>query len=186
MQVLLIRHAIAEDREVFREQTHLDDSERPLTSKGRTKMKKAARGLRNCAGQVHVLATSPLVRAVATARIVSKRCAYPFPTEVEALSPDRDPREFLAWLARSRPAPVEPSGGHEDPGEGRADSMIIAAVGHEPHLSRFIGWSVTGRDDPLGTLKKGGACMLRFDQEVAAGAAAIEWLLQAGQLRRLG
>ncbi len=179
MQVLLIRHAIAEEREAFRQRTDLDDSERPLTSEGRSKMKKSARGLRKYAGEVHVLATSPLVRAVETARIVTKRCAFPLPVEVEALAPDRDPGDFIAWLAQAQSA-------RDERVEGRADPLTVAAVGHEPHLSRFIGWSVTGRDGPLGALKKGGACMLRFDEKVAAGEAAIDWLLQPGQLRRLG
>ena len=43
MKLLLIRHAIAEEREDFA-RTGKDDRLRPLTDEGRKKMKQAARG----------------------------------------------------------------------------------------------------------------------------------------------
>ena len=45
MQLLVIRHAIAEDREVFGNEGR-PDSDRPLTEYGRRRMRKNARGLR--------------------------------------------------------------------------------------------------------------------------------------------
>ena len=48
MKLLLIRHAIAEEREDFA-RTGKDDRLRPLTDEGRKKMKQAARGLRKIA-----------------------------------------------------------------------------------------------------------------------------------------
>jgi phosphohistidine phosphatase len=178
MRLLLIRHAIAEDRESFRARGGLEDGERPLLDEGRARMKKAARGLRQYGGEVQQLATSPYVRAVATARIIVKRAGFPEALEVEALLPDRHPSEFLAWLAGNPPEARE---------AGRsASDRFVAAVGHEPHLSRLIAWCVTGREAPLGELRKGGGCLLRFDAEVAGGRATLEWLLKAGQLRRMG
>jgi phosphohistidine phosphatase len=178
MRLLLIRHAIAEDRENFRERIGLEDGARPLTDKGRARMKEAARGLRQYKGGVQQFATSPYVRAVDTARIIVKRAGFPDAVEVEAMLPDRHPSEFLAWLAGNLPEARE---------AGRtASDRFVAAVGHEPHLSRLIAWCVTGREAPLGELRKGGGCLLRFDAEVAGGRATLEWLLKAGQLRRLG
>jgi len=179
MRLLLIRHAIAQDREAFRQRTGLEDGERPLCDKGRMRMKKAARGLRQYASAVQHFATSPYVRAVSTARIVAKRAAFPEPVEVAALLPDQHPRDFLAWLVQTRLDALESRG-------KKATDPIIAAVGHEPHLSQLIAWCVTAREAPLGELRKGGACLLRFDAEIAGGQGAIEWLLKAGQLRRVG
>lgn len=179
MRLLLIRHAIAQDREFFRQQGGLDDGERPLRDKGRLRMRKAARGLRPYAAEVQQLLTSPYARAVSTARIVMKRAGFPEPVEVEALLPDTHPREFLAWLNRARPDASKPA-------DEESARTMIAAVGQEPHLSRLIAWCLTGRDAPLGELKKGGACLLRFDAQVAGGQGVIEWLLKAGQLRRIG
>ena len=177
MRLLLIRHAIAQDREAFRQRGGLEDGERPLCDKGRARMKKVAHGLRRYTADVQHFATSPYLRAVSTARIVVKQAAFPQPIEVAALLPDRHPREFLAWLVKIRQNRQMSTG-------NRATQPIIAAIGHEPHLSRLIAWCVAEREAPLGELKKGGACLLRFDAELVGGQAVIEWLLKAGQLRR--
>jgi phosphohistidine phosphatase len=179
MRLLLIRHAIAQDREVFKERGGLDDGERPLRRKGRARMKKGAHGLSRYADEVQQFATSPYARAASTARIVVKHASFPEPVEVEALLPDRHPRELLAWLLQFQPKAAEPE-------DAPAVRPIVAAVGHEPHLSRTMAWCLTGRETPLGELKKGGACLLRFDGKVERGQGVLEWVLTAGQLRRLG
>ena len=51
MNFLVIRHAIAEDREAWA-LTGVSDDERPLTEAGRRKMKRAVRGLQ--IGRAHV------------------------------------------------------------------------------------------------------------------------------------
>ena len=66
MKLLLVRHAIAEEREEF-ERTGEPDDQRPLTSEGRKKMKRAAAGLGELVNKVDILATSPLARAQQTA-----------------------------------------------------------------------------------------------------------------------
>ena len=63
MDLLVIRHAIAEDREVFAG-TGKDDSLRPLTDRGRERMQEGARGLVRLVDRLDVLATSPLTRAI--------------------------------------------------------------------------------------------------------------------------
>ena len=62
MQLLVIRHAIAVEREDFA-RTGKDDRLRPLTDEGRKKMKQGAKGLRQLAPRIDLLATSPLTRA---------------------------------------------------------------------------------------------------------------------------
>src|SRR5262249_31041428 len=69
MKLLLIRHAIAEEREDFA-RTGKDDRLRPLTDEGRKRMKQAARGLLETLPEIDLLATSPLTRAAQTGAIV--------------------------------------------------------------------------------------------------------------------
>lgn len=68
-------------------------------------------------------------------------------------------------------------------------NMLVVAVGHEPHLSGAISWFLAGaaaaRPRALLELKKGGACLIEFPDEIAAGAACLRWLLQPKQLRAL-
>jgi phosphohistidine phosphatase len=66
----VIRHAPAADRAEFAK-TGKDDSERPLTDDGKTKMRRAARGLRSLVPKLDLLASSPYVRAHETAEIVA-------------------------------------------------------------------------------------------------------------------
>ncbi len=74
MRLLVIRHGPAGDRDEFAK-TGKDDSERPLTTDGKAKMRRAARGLRALVPHIDVLASSSHVRAHQTARIVAG--AYP-------------------------------------------------------------------------------------------------------------
>src|SRR4051812_39404978 len=66
MDLLIVRHGIAEDKETFGESGQSDDL-RALTPKGRKKMARVARGLRAVEPSVALFASSPLVRARQTA-----------------------------------------------------------------------------------------------------------------------
>lgn len=167
MQVLVIRHAIAEDPDAFAA-SGLDDTQRPLTPRGRRRMRLGVRGLRAVVRRVDLLASSPLVRARQTADIVAASYRRAERAEVEALAPDAAPAVFLEWLATQT---------------GRD---VVAVVGHEPSLSAFVTWLVAGRTDPVIELKKGAVCLVDFPGPVAAGRGVIRWALTPGQLRRLG
>ncbi len=69
MKLLVMRHAIAMDREEFARSGNPDDL-RPLTARGARRMKRVAKGLRAQIESLDHLATSPLTRAVETAEIV--------------------------------------------------------------------------------------------------------------------
>jgi phosphohistidine phosphatase len=58
-------------------------------------------------------------------------------------------------------------------------------VGHEPDLSQWAGWALTGRSQSLLALKKAGACLLEFEGRPEARKGRLLWLLTAGQLRKL-
>ena len=172
MNLLVIRHAIAEDKEAFAASGRSDD-QRPLTESGRSKMRRAAEGLRLTCPRVAVLASSPLLRARETADIVAPAFRIARVELVEALRPDRPFEELTAWLRRR----IAPNHGGED--------GTVAIVGHEPHLSGLITWLMTSGTDSRIELKKGGACLLRFDRAPAAGEATLRWALTPSQLRGL-
>lgn len=68
MNLYLIRHAIAVDEG---DPEYAQDSLRPLTEKGRKKMRQIARGLRALGAEFDLIVSSPYVRARETAEILS-------------------------------------------------------------------------------------------------------------------
>ena len=166
MHLLIVRHAIAEDRESFATSGQ-DDSLRPLTKEGRKKMRASAPGLRSAAPAVDVLATSPFVRAVETADIVAAAFRRPATHTVDALTPERSPSDFVDWMHTLQGADV------------------VAVVGHEPHLGRLVSWLTSARKQPFLELKKGGACLLDLGSAPAPGTARLLWMLTPKQLRRI-
>ncbi len=151
MKLLLIRHAIAEDREDFA-RTGADDALRPLTKTGRKRMKQCARGLVRLAPRMDILATSPLVRAVDTAEIVASAYDGLGIVQIAALSPLKAPPALLEWVKQQPP------------------DATVALVGHEPGLSTFVSWMLTGLQEPFLTLKKGGGCLLEVGEEISRGS----------------
>jgi phosphohistidine phosphatase len=171
MNLLVIRHAIAEDKELFAKTGRSDDL-RPLTEEGRSKMRRVAEGLRIVVPRLALLASSPLVRARETAEIVAPGFKMARAEIVEALRPDRPFDAFLDWL-RQRAAPND------------EDDRRIAVVGHEPHLGGLVTWLMTGTNDSRLELKKGAACLLHFERTPGAGEAVLQWALTPSHLRRL-
>jgi phosphohistidine phosphatase len=165
MKLLLIRHAVAEEREDFA-RTGKDDSLRPLTDEGRKKMKQAARGLKSLVPEVDLLATSPLTRAAQTAAILDSVYGGLNEVEIDELAPEVSPVEFLSWLRRQTPE-------------------VVAAVGHEPSISLIVSLLLTGTEKRIFAFRKGGACLLEFPGEVGAGTATLLWALSPALLRYL-
>lgn len=164
MQILLIRHGIAEDREAW---SGRDDDLRPLTKQGRWKMERNARGLRRVVRAIDVLVSSPRRRALQTATIVGEAYGRTDVETLASLAPDAPPQEMLAWLRR------------------RGAAQTIAAVGHEPALSTLGTWLLTGLAESRIVLRKGGACLLEFDGRPAAGRGQLLSALTPSILRRL-
>jgi len=165
MKLLLIRHAIAEEREDFA-RTGKDDRLRPLTEDGRKKMKQAARGLYHLCPDVDLLATSPLTRAAQTGAILDSVYGGLKEVEIDQLSPDAKPADFLRWLRQQKPE-------------------TIAVVGHEPSISLILSWLLTGGERRIYSFRKGGAALVEFPGEVGAGTATLLWAVAPGQLRGL-
>jgi phosphohistidine phosphatase len=167
MQLVLIRHAIAEDREAFAAGGE-DDALRPLTKQGRWKMEGVARGLRQAIRSIDLLATSPLVRATQTAAIVAGVYHDIEVVTVPAFAPDAPLNSGLDWLRRQRSAEA------------------VAVVGHEPHLGTFATWLLTDLAESRIPLRKGGACAIEFSGLPRASTGKLVWTLTPALLRRLG
>ncbi|MHB1229718.1 MAG: phosphohistidine phosphatase SixA [Halothiobacillus sp.] len=166
MDVLLIRHAPAEEREQFA-LTGQPDERRPLTVRGIERMQLAARGLMTLALPIERLIASPLVRAQQTAEILAPTLEIrQFDTEA-MLASDVPTEHLIDWL-RKQP---------------RVDG--IALIGHEPSLSQLMETLIGGRSNGNMPLKKGGAALLRFTDNIAAGQGQLIWFLSPGILRAL-
>ncbi len=166
MQLLVIRHGIAQDKDAFAATGKPDDL-RPLTDEGRRKMRECAAGLRALVPSLDTIAASPLVRAQETARIVAEVYGIGTVDTTNALRPDSANTLFVSWLAAQN---------HD---------RTVAVVGHEPHLGILVTWLMTGIGESRLALKKGGACLLEFDAAPQRGHARLLWSLAPGQLRKL-
>src|SRR5262245_17225978 len=112
-ELYLIRHAVAEERG----DDWPDDTKRPLSEDGASRMRTNARGLARLGATVDVIVTSPLVRARQTADIVAA-ALNPRPPIVTAdsLGPGGTYQAFTADL------------------EKQSRRSRIAIVGHEPGI----------------------------------------------------
>jgi len=164
MRLLVVRHAIAVDREEWEG----EDEQRPLTDEGRSKMKKAARGLARLVKKVDLLAASPLVRSRDTAAILAEAFGGLTVKTVPALSPAQAPEALARWL------------------EGETRQETIAIVGHEPGLAMAASWFLTGSDRPILEFKKGGAALIDLTHGVGRGNGTLLWVLWPSHLRELG
>ena len=107
MKLIVIRHAIAQDRKQFAKGGEEEDGLRPLTPRGRRRMRLAARGLLRVAPRPDVLATSPLVRAVQTAEILGGVWADVKIVKVPQLTPEASTQAllsaFVSWMLTGLP-----------------------------------------------------------------------------------
>ncbi len=167
MQLMMIRHAIAEDRSEFSLSGQLDEL-RPLTAQGQKRMRRGVRGLRQVLTDLDYLVSSPLMRAVQTADIVHTAYAEAQRQQWEELAPGVQPKQLAERLA---PLPAD---------------ARVALVGHEPDLSGLIAWLISGRVKPFMSLKKGSACLLELPGSAQPGRATLVWALTPRLLRTLG
>lgn len=168
MEIIVFRHGIALDYEEA-QQLGFSDPERPLTDKGRQRARMAAAGLRAAlsGSPVDTMVSSTYLRARQTADILTDYLDNPPLLETHALAPDADVQALDAWL------------------HGRSPQSRLLIVGHEPHLSRWVSWSLTRRTDRLLSFKKAGSCLVEFPGPAEGGTGSLRWLLTAGQLRGL-
>ena len=165
MMLYLCRHAAAAD--VGSDGT---DATRPLTAQGRRDFKRAMRGLARLNVRFNCVLASPLTRAQQTAEIMLRELGKHLPEKQSviisgSLTP---PGRLDAFASELR---------------GLASTATsVAAVGHEPMLSRWIGQICF--DSPGRCLMKKGA-IAAIDFDPRTGTGELEFLLQPRALRKL-
>src|SRR5687768_18177521 len=101
MRILAVRHGEAGDAEEYA-LTGQPDHLRPLTARGRELMRHAARGMIGAAGAIDILASSPYLRAVETAEILSAAHADLPIEQLAQLEPGSPSQPIVAWLVAKR------------------------------------------------------------------------------------
>lgn len=163
--ILVIRHAEAEDA-ADAAIAGRRDAERALTKQGERQMRKGAGGLRKLNIELRLIASSPLRRAVQTAAALAESFPQAELIENLRLAPGFGGGKLLAWAVK-QPQP-------------------LALVGHEPDLSQWIGYLVTGSPRAIVNMKKGSVCCLEMPDSAQAGEGRIRWFMTLKQLMELG
>jgi phosphohistidine phosphatase len=164
VDVYLVRHAIADRRDVVR---WPNDDKRPLTAQGIARFRSAARGLGRIVREVEVVLASPYTRAWQTAELLHDEIAWPVPERCPELEASRAPGAALdVLLVRDR------------------SSVVL--VGHEPYLSRLASLLLSGEENAIDLeLKKGGVALLAFAGDPHPGGALLRWSVPPRILRSL-
>ncbi len=152
MELIIIRHAVAEERETFAKKG-LEDQLRPLTLKGRKKMQKICQHIHDHIKGVDVIVTSPLVRARQTADIISQFYLQAKIIEAPELAPHCAALAFIKWLRTQG-----------------ANYKKIIIVGHEPHLSTLASLLISGKNESFIDLRKSGIIGIELESFSAAEA----------------
>lgn len=166
MELILMRHGLAEEREEFAKKNP-EDSLRPLTAKGRRRTQKVAMQLRDWIEDLDLIVTSPFTRARQTADLVSQVFTDVPVAEAAELVPSSLPQTFKRWLRFH--------------GE---EHKRIMAVGHDPQLSVLASFLMANQLEPLLEIKKSGLLCLKIGsfKNIAPGTAKLLWLVQPRQM----
>jgi phosphohistidine phosphatase len=166
VKVLLVRHAPAEDRQEFARKGK-PDTQRPLTREGRAKMRRAAQGAVSLLPELDMITSSPLTRAMQTARILAASYSDSDITRLESLSPGGSHEASIDWLAR------------------HSNLRCVAMVGHEPGLSELLGTMLNGGESTIAEFRKGGMALVSFPGKPAPGEASLDWFVTPAILRTI-
>jgi len=162
MEVLIVRHAIAFERDRHRWR---DDGARPLSPAGIRRARKAAAGLKEFSKTPDRLLTSPLLRARQTAQILTDAAGWPRAEEAPELSPGEPALAVLTLLGKDR-------------------SQLVALVGHQPGLGHLLTACLLGDGRALPIeMKKNAVACVSFEGSPRAGRAALKWLATPRMLR---
>jgi phosphohistidine phosphatase len=156
VKLFLVRHGDA-DPDV---PEGLDDDARPLTTRGRLALPAHFSAVAPRIGQVNIILTSPLVRAVQTATLLAQALAFDGPMKVSrALFPDGPVGALEALL-------------------GQYPEASVVLVGHQPSMgaatAHFLGMSSFPRQVSPGTV-------VGIERPDAGGAGRLFLFASVGQ-----
>jgi phosphohistidine phosphatase len=162
LELYLIRHGVAAERG----DDYPDDSKRPLTSGGISRLRKEAKALDAMEiGFDHII-TSPLVRTRQTADVFAELLkSKPSVSQSDALAPAGTPAAVMQELGKYLR-------------KGR-----IALVGHEPNIGELAA-RLIGARTPL-EFKKGAICRIDFEVPPPKGMGQLRWFVTPRMLREI-
>ncbi|MBI2061079.1 MAG: phosphohistidine phosphatase SixA [Nitrospirae bacterium] len=164
MEVYLLRHASALPLSPALKR----DEDRPLSTKGKIRMRRAATGLKKIGVRFDRMYTSPLVRARQTAQIVAEVYGWSLTRleECKPLAPGGNASELLAILA------------------GQNSTARVLLVGHEPDMSRTASVLLSGSPSQVAMVfKKGGLCRIDIAEMPPKGRGVLKFFLAPKQMR---
>ena len=173
MNLYILRHGIAVERGTT---GYASDADRPLTQKGRRKLRKVGRAMKAMDLSFDWILSSPYLRARQTAEIIVRvlRCQRRLELD-DSLAPSGKVAKLIEQLNH-------PSGRRL--GKHRKFEDVLL-VGHEPYLSRLVSLLISGDAHAGIVLKKGGLCRLSAEALKAGRCAQLEWLVTPSQLVEL-
>jgi phosphohistidine phosphatase len=159
-RIYLVRHGEAED--VSRTGR---DRDRVLTAEGRSRTRRAARGLARIDATPALLVSSPLARARETADEVATSFPRARREVWEELAPGVDENALTDRLERL----------------AAGDDVML--VGHEPDFGELLAYWLTGSRNGFRTrFRKGAVACIRAGTLPPQGRATFEWMLTTKQL----
>ena len=163
MQLYILRHAAALPHGTPGYPT--DD--RPLTEEGIEKFIQCAEGINIITGGFDEIISSPMVRALHTAKILAEHTSYKKEIIItEHLMPGSPQRSLFKLLNQFK------------------HSEKVCITGHEPHLG-FIASKLIGIDNSVVELKKGAMCRIDINKFPPDNTGKLIWLMQPKQLMLL-
>jgi phosphohistidine phosphatase len=142
------------------------DVKRSLTSEGREEVEEVAYSIAGLGLKFDEIATSPLPRALETARIIAKRQKKAKLLVWDELKPEGDRKAMLSRLAKL---------GHESE---------VLLVGHEPYLTSVLADLIGARPGTI-LLKKAGLARVKVTSFAPSPRGELRWLLSPGVLKAI-
>ncbi len=152
MEIYLLRHGIAESREL-----EIPDASRRLTPKGVRGLRRVLEVAHKAGASPALILTSPLRRAQETAAIASEILQCSRVRETKALLPEADPAALWKELSAID------------------DATSVLVAGHEPHLSSMLAFLLHA---PIHVdFKKGALIRVHMSHMHGTPNGILEWML---------
>jgi phosphohistidine phosphatase len=165
MQLFIVRHGIAVDRE---DPKCPADPDRFLTDEGIEKTRQVAQGVAEVGAAPDLMLTSPYLRALQTAEIFATQIGYAKQKikKSDFLLPGAEPLQLFRELAKDK------------------ELSVVYVFGHAPHLDDVLATAL-GTKHHISSLKKAGVAHVELRRLVPPSGELI-WLATPKLLRKAG
>ncbi len=167
MKFFLVRHAVAMDREDFKKLSTQSDFYRPLTQHGRKKFLKSLKTLHKKKIKISNIYTSPYLRCLQTAEMLSEAFRTPSPKPLNALSHQESTQRSTSKMLRALD-------------KLKKNSCL---VGHEPELSELLQELLPSKEHV--SFKKGELRCLKKTKKGYKKCYKELWSLKPSRKRRI-